>query len=92
MLTSSSPPSAAPPLEKQSDLASNVAGVFDGHLAPGTRPCLLIIDMVQAYLQPDSPIYAGIEDALASTTRMLHLARRLGVPVIHTNVTLCPAG
>ena len=92
MLTPSSTPAAPPPLDKQSDLASNVAGVFDGHLAPGTRPCLLIIDMVQAYLQPDSPIYAGIEDALASTTRLLHLARRLGVPVIHTNVECVPGG
>ena len=92
MSTSSFPPAAPPPLDKQSDLTSNVAGVFDGHLAPGTRPCLLIIDMVQAYLQPDSPIYAGIEDALASTTRLLHLARRLGVPVIHTNVEFVPGG
>lgn len=91
-MSSSSSPPAAPPLDKQSDLASNVAGVFDGHLAPGTRPCLLIIDMVQAYLQPDSPIYAGIEDALASTTRLLHLARRVGVPIIHTNVEFVPGG
>jgi maleamate amidohydrolase len=92
MLTSCTTPATSSPLDKQSDLASNVAGVFDGHLAPGTRPCLLIIDMVQAYLQPDSPIYAGIEDALASTIRLLHLARRSGVPVIHTNVEFLPGG
>lgn len=79
-------------LDKQNDLAANVAGVFDGHLAPGVRPCLLIIDMVQAYLEPDSPIYAGIEDALASTTRLLTQARRLNVPVIHTNVEFIPGG
>lgn len=90
--SSTTPPVAASSLDKQSDLAANVAGVFDGHLTPGSRPCLLIIDMVQAYLQSDSPIYAGIEDALAATTRLLTLARRLGVPVIHTNVEFVPGG
>ena len=92
MSSSCAPAAAAAPLDKESDLASNIAGVFDGHLTPGTRPCLLIIDMVQAYLRPDSPIYAGIEDALASTMRLLLQARCLGVPVIHTNVEFVPGG
>ena len=44
---------------KEGDKASNYAGVFDGHLAFGKRPALLIIDFVLAYLDPNCPIYAG---------------------------------
>ena len=62
------------------------------HLELGQRPCLLIIDFVQAYLQKESPIYAGVEEALASTVRLLSLARRLRVLVIHTDVQFLPGG
>lgn len=82
----------AAPLQKDGDLASNYEGAFDGHLSFGRKPCLLIIDFVQAYLQPDSPIYAGVEEALAATQRLLELARRKGVLVIHTNVEFLPGG
>lgn len=46
----------------------------------------------QAYLQPDSPTYAGVEAALEATARLLQLARRKGVLVIHTNVEFLPGG
>ena len=59
---------------------------FGGRLAFGQRPALLIIDVVDAYLLPDSPLYAGVEDALASNARLLKAARVAGIPVIFTNV------
>ncbi len=80
------------PKDDDADLATNYKGAFDGHLEPGQKPCLLIIDFVQAYLEQGSPIYAGVEAALASTQRLLALARRLGVPVYHTNVEYLPGG
>jgi maleamate amidohydrolase len=46
----------------------------------------------QAYLDKESPIYAGVEDALASATRVLEAARKAGIPVIHTNVEFLPGG
>jgi maleamate amidohydrolase len=46
----------------------------------------------QAYLRQDSPIYAGVEEALASTVRVLEAARARGIPVIHTNVEFMPGG
>lgn len=82
----------AAPLQKDGDLAANYKGAFDGHLTFGKKPCLLIIDFVQAYLESDSPIYAGVEEALAATRRLLELARRKGVLVIHTNVEFLPGG
>jgi len=60
---------------------------FGGTLPFGQRPALLVIDVVQAYLLPDSPLYAsGFVDALAPTRRLVDAARAAGVPVIFTNV------
>lgn len=71
--------------ENQS-LGKNYAGAFDGHLPFGEKPALLIVDFVMAYLEPASPLYAGVEGALASNERILAAARRARVPVIFTNV------
>jgi maleamate amidohydrolase len=68
------------------DLATNYAGAFDGCLTFGKRPALLIVDFVMAYLDEASPLYASVEDALASNERLLAVARAAGVPVIFTNV------
>ncbi|KKW91290.1 N-carbamoylsarcosine amidohydrolase [Sphingobium chungbukense] len=68
------------------ELAANYAGAFDGSLRPGRRIALLIIDVVRAYLDPASSLYARAEDALASNQRLLAAARTAEVPVIFTNV------
>ena len=75
-----------------SDLNENYAGAFDGHLPFGRKPALLIVDFVVAYLDPASPLYAGVEDALASNERLLAAARRAGIPVLFTNVEYSPGG
>jgi maleamate amidohydrolase len=74
------------------DLAANYKGTFDGHLPFGQSPALLIVDFVKAYLDPGSPLYAGVEDALASNERLLAAARRVGIPVLWTNVVYSPGG
>lgn len=74
------------------DLRANYAGAFDGHLPFGDRPALLIVDYVMAYLDPASPLYAGVEEALSSTERLLAAARDTGVPVFFTNVVYEPGG
>lgn len=72
--------------QKNDDLTANYVGAFDGRLSFGQRPALLIVDFVMAYLDPASPLYAGVEDALASNERLLAAARAAGIPVIFTNV------
>lgn len=74
------------------DLGDNYKGAFDGHLPFGRRPALLIVDLVEAYLQPGSPLYAGIETALASAIRLRAAAHAAGIPVIFTNVEYAPGG
>jgi maleamate amidohydrolase len=76
----------------EADLTGNYAGAFDGSLPFGNRPALIVIDMVEAYLQPGSPLYAGIEDAAASAARLVAAARSAGLPVIFTNVEYAPGG
>jgi maleamate amidohydrolase len=76
----------------EADLSGNYAGAFDGALPFGKQPALIVIDMVEAYLQPGSPLYAGVEDALASAVRLVAAARAGGIPVIFTNVEYAPGG
>lgn len=68
------------------ELSASYAGAFDGALTPGQRPALLVVDVVQAYLDPASPLYAAAEPALASNVRLVAAARAAGVPVVFTNV------
>lgn len=73
-------------------LTANYAGAFDGHLPFGTRPALIVVDMVDAYLVPGSPLYAGIETALESAIRLVAAMRERGFPVLFTNVEYTPGG
>lgn len=68
------------------------AGAFDGHLEPGERPALLIVDMVMAYLLPDSPLCLDGVGAVAAASRLAAHARAAGVPVIFTSVAYRQGG
>jgi maleamate amidohydrolase len=73
--------------------ADNYAGVYEGRLQPGSRPALLIVDVVAAYLTEGSALFmASAADALASNRRLAEAARAAGVPVVFTNVQYKPDG
>jgi maleamate amidohydrolase len=74
------------------DLASNYRGAFDGRLGFGDRPALILVDFAQAYFDENCPLYADVEDELASALRVLEAARTAGIPVIYTNVVYLPDG
>lgn len=74
------------------DISANYAKAFDGRLEFGKNPALLIVDFVMAYLDPVSPLYAGVEDALECNIRLLAAVRQAGIPVIFTNVVYEPGG
>ena len=70
-----------------SGLAADYAKAgFGGHLPFGVRPALLIVDACRAYLDPASPLYAGVEEALAANVTLAAAARAAGVPVVFTRV------
>lgn len=69
------------------DLADDYARAgFGGTLAPGARPALLLIDVARAYLDPASPLYAGVEAAFEAMLRLTARARETRTPVIFTRV------
>jgi len=75
------------------DLTDNYRGAFDGALRFGTKPALLIVDVVVAYLTPGSPLYdPAFQVALESNERLVAAARAVGLPVIFTNVVYQPGG
>lgn len=74
------------------EVTVNYAGAFDGNLGFGNAPALLIVDVVMAYLDPASPLYAACEEPLASNIRLLAAARLAAIPVIFTNVVFQAAG
>jgi maleamate amidohydrolase len=65
---------------------------FGGKLVAGSHPVLLIVDICMAYLDPASPLYAGVEAVLASNIRLVEAARDADVKVIFTRVVYHPSG
>ena len=65
---------------------------FDGQLAWGHNPAILVVDMVNAYARPDSPFYSAVESTIAPAVRVLAAARQVGIPVIYTTVRYHPGG
>ncbi|MFE7276024.1 isochorismatase family protein [Streptomyces sp. NPDC057623] len=57
-----------------------------GHLAPGASPALLLVDPARAYVEPDCPLYAGVEPAVEAMRALLATARRARIPVVVTCV------
>jgi maleamate amidohydrolase len=58
--------------------SDNYAGVYEGRLQPGSRPALLIVDVVMAYLTEGSALF--METAAAardSNARLAEAARCL---------------
>jgi nicotinamidase-related amidase len=71
----------------QRDLGPDYADAgFGGRGGWGARPALVVVDVCRAYVDRDSPLYAGVEDAVASAGRVVAAARTGGVPVLFTFV------
>lgn len=65
---------------------------FNQRLGFGESPALLVVDFVNAYVLPESPMYAGVEHTVEPGSRLLEAARAADVPVIFTQVVLSPGG
>ncbi len=65
---------------------------FGQDLGFGQAPALVIVDFVMAYLEPTSPLYAGVEEVRDRCRELLDGARKAAIPVFHTNVCYQPGG
>lgn len=70
------------------DLTANYERAYGKKAGFGKRPALILIDFAKAYFDPECPLYAGVDDALASALRVRAAARAAGVPIVITQVTL----
>jgi maleamate amidohydrolase len=60
--------------------------------ALGTRPALIIVDLVMAFTDPTSPLACETDEAVAASARLLAEFRVQGRPVIFTTVSYDDAG
>ena len=67
-------------------MVENYKGVFDNRVGFGKRPAMILIDFVEAYFDKSCPLYAGVEENLASALRIREHARSANLPIIYTNV------
>ena len=67
------------------------ASGFSGRVGWGTRPALLVIDLVRAYTHPDGPFaLPEARAAVEATTELVETARAKHVPVYWTVVRYAP--
>jgi maleamate amidohydrolase len=69
-----------------SSLDKNYSKAYGHSLTPGSNPALILVDLVQAYFEPECELFADVDDALQSALRILEIARERGILVIYTNV------
>jgi len=74
-------------MSEANDLQQNYRGVFDGQMGFGRSPAIIVVDFINAYTQPSSPLYApAVVEAIKETVPLLKLAREKRVPIIYTRV------
>jgi maleamate amidohydrolase len=68
------------------------AGGFGARQGAGERPALVVVDLVEGFTNPDSPLWCDADEAVAATARLLGAARAAGAPVAFTTVEYDEAG
>jgi maleamate amidohydrolase len=65
---------------------------FGQRQGAGARPALVVVDLVNGFTDPDSPLACDADGAVAATARLLEAARASGAPVAFTTVAYDEAG
>jgi maleamate amidohydrolase len=74
-------------IDRPGSLAEDYASAgFGQDLRWGTRPALLLVDLMRAYFEPGSDLFMGNDDCLHAAARLLAAGRMAGIPVVHTRV------
>lgn len=60
---------------------------FSGRVGFGVRPALLVVDLVNGFTDPASPLGSDLESVVAATGQLLVAARSADVPVIFSTVS-----
>jgi maleamate amidohydrolase len=65
---------------------------FGGRQRAGRRPALVVVDLVNGFTDPESPLWCDADGAVEATARLLEAARAAGAPVAFTTVEYDEAG
>ena len=65
---------------------------FGRRQGPGARPALVVVDLVNGFTDPESPLWCDADEAVRATASLLAAARGAGVPVAFTTVEYDDAG
>jgi maleamate amidohydrolase len=65
---------------------------FGGRQRAGHRPALVVVDLVNGFTDPESPLWCDADGAVEATARLLEAARAAGAPVAFTTVEYDEAG
>jgi nicotinamidase-related amidase len=60
---------------------------FAGRVGFGSRPALLVIDLIRGFTDTRSPLASNLDAEVAATRRLLDQARAASVPIVFTAVT-----
>jgi nicotinamidase-related amidase len=63
---------------------------FGGRVGFGSKPALLVVDLVRGFTDTRSPLAANLDAEVAATSELLDAARAAAVPIIFTTVTYDP--
>ncbi len=59
---------------------------FGGEVGIGERPALLVIDLINAFTDPDTDLGSDVESVLAQTERLLNVFREYDLPRYFTTI------
>jgi maleamate amidohydrolase len=71
--------------------ASFRARGFNGRVGFGLRPAVIVVDLIEAFTNPVSPLAADLRPQLAATRKLLSAARKVKAPIIFTTVEYDPS-
>lgn len=58
----------------------------------GKRPALVIVDIIQAFTDPDMPLGSAMDDEIVEANRVIDACRKAGAPIIFTTTAYDDAG
>lgn len=65
---------------------------FAGRAGFGRRPAVVVVDLIEGFTDPASPLGADLDAVVAATRRLLDVAREAGMPVVFTTTVYDTAG
>lgn len=64
---------------------------FAQRIGFGTRPAVLVVDLIKGFTDPARPLGADLDEQIIATSRVLDSSRGVGVPILYTTTHYHPS-